>query len=531
MQIHEVVNTEAQAGQTDWRRHLALVGLSALAMFIFCLIDQNMFGDGDTNWHVATGRWILTHGAVPTTDPFSYTAYGHRWIAHEWLSEVLMALAWNAAGWSGVMLLTAAVSALTIGMMAWELARRVGTLSVIAGVGLCAALLLAHILARPHMIALPMLVLWMGQVLKAREKGRAPPPWLAPLAMVWANLHGSVIFGLAFTAPFALEAFLEARGAALARLEPATAAVGAGHGGLINDVRAGLAREWAALRIGGTWRVALKWGAFILASAGFGLLTPNGLDGLLYGFYVTSMPHLTWINEWKSFKFDAPSAFELALMFTLFLCFYRGVRMPAVRLGLLLLTFYMTLQHLRQELIIAVMAPLLLADPMRRAFEPAWPATPSPIAWPPVREIAAPATVVAALFLAPAFWRVATPEVRGDGGVVPLTALARTPAALRVKPVFNNYSFGGWLVFKGVRPFMDGRSDMYGDDLLKLYLDAEGGDPAAIDKAFRKYNVQWTILTPTSALVKALDSRPGWRRLYTDKWAVVQVREDALPRS
>ena len=51
--------------------------------------------------------------------------------------------------------------------------------------------------------------------------------------------------------------------------------------------------------------------------------------------------------------------------------------------------------------------------------------------------------------------------------------------------MFNDYSFGGWLVFKGVRPFIDGRSDMYGDDLLKLYLDADRADPAAIGKVFR----------------------------------------------
>jgi len=94
--------------------------------------------------------------------------------------------------------------------------------------------------------------------------------------------------------------------------------------------------------------------------------------------------------------------------------------------------------------------------------------------------------------------------------------------------VFNDYSFGGWLVFKGVRPFIDGRSDMYGDALLKLYLDAESGDQAAIDKAFRRYAIQWTILTPKSPIVARLDRTPGWRRLYADKWAVVQVRDDAM---
>jgi hypothetical protein len=132
------------------------------------------------------------------------------------------------------------------------------------------------------------------------------------------------------------------------------------------------------------------------------------------------------------------------------------------------------------------------------------------------------------LFAIPATWRVITPEIRGNSGVVPLTALARVPAALRARPVFNDYSFGGWLVYKGVRPFMDGRSDMYGDNLLKLYLDVAGADPGSIDKAFKRYDIQWTIVTPASALAKAMDARPGWRRFYADKWAVVHVRQNAL---
>jgi hypothetical protein len=520
--------TDAGGLNAGWRRFVGLVALSALAMFVFCLLDQDMFADGDTNWHVGAGRWMLAHGAVPLTDPFSFSAYHHRWVAHEWLSEVLMALAWSAAGWSGVMLLTAAAGALAVGLLAAELARRMGTLSVIVAVGLIFGLLHAHILARPHLIALPVLVVWVATLLKARREGRSPPLWLLPLATLWANLHGSIIFGLAFTGPFALEAFLEARGAAIARL-PARELTAGETLNWRGRARAWISREWRATLDRGPWIVAFKWGAFLIAAGAFAVLNPNGVEGLLYGVYVTSMPHLRSINEWKSFNFDALSPFEVAILVTLFVCLYRGVRMGAVRLGLLLLTLYMTLSHLRQELVIAVMAPLLLADPMRRALQPAWPAVPTPITWPSWRPIAVALAGVAVLFAIPAVWRVAVPEVRGDSGVVPLTALSRVPPALRARPVFNDYSFGGWLVYQGVRPFMDGRSDMYGDKLLKTYLDVAGGDPASIDRTFRRYDIQWTIMTPASGLARAMDKRPGWRRFYADKWAVVHVRQDALP--
>jgi len=523
----------------DWRRRLPLIGLAAFAVFAFCLVDQQMFADGDTNWHVATGRWILAHGAVPTTDPFSHTAFGHRWVAHEWLSEVLMALAWQAWRWAGVMLLIAASAAAAMALLTAELSRRLGPLAVIAAAALTFTLLVNHILARPHMIALPFLVLWLTQLLHARRARRAPPLWLLPLIVVWANLHGSFIFGLAFTGPFALEAFLEARGRALAAL-PAPQAEPAGEGAqkpavaerlraLTGRLRDALARERQAFLHGGAGLTAVKWGAFLIAATACSLITPNGVDDLFYGVYVMSMPHLRSINEWKAISFQSVSPFEFALFFALFICLYRGVRVGAVRLGLLLLLLFMTLQHLRQEIILAVAAPLLLADPLRRALEPAWSDGDAPTLWPRWRDLAAPLAVVAILFAGMGAWRVATPEPRGDSDVVPFTALAHVPPALRARPVFNNYSFGGWLVFQGVRPFMDGRSDMYGDALLKLYLDCEAADPIAIRTAFQRYNVQWTILAPSSALVKWLDAAPGWRRLYADKWAVVHVRDDAWP--
>jgi len=62
--------------------------------------------DPDTYWHIATGEWVLRHAAVPQRDPFSFTMAGAPWIDLEWLSEVLMALAYGAGGWNGIVLLT-----------------------------------------------------------------------------------------------------------------------------------------------------------------------------------------------------------------------------------------------------------------------------------------------------------------------------------------------------------------------------------------------------------------------------------------
>ena len=52
---------------------------------------RNILTDQDPFWHVAAGNWIIAHRAVPHIDVFSFSMAGKPWIAHEWLSEVILA--------------------------------------------------------------------------------------------------------------------------------------------------------------------------------------------------------------------------------------------------------------------------------------------------------------------------------------------------------------------------------------------------------------------------------------------------------
>ena len=99
-------------------------GLASPQSRSFCSLaafSPHVLGDGDTWSHVATGEWIIAHGSAPHADPFSHSMTGAPWTAHEWLSEVLLALAFRIGGWSGVVVLTgvaAALAALIVGLSA-----------------------------------------------------------------------------------------------------------------------------------------------------------------------------------------------------------------------------------------------------------------------------------------------------------------------------------------------------------------------------------------------------------------------------
>ncbi len=477
-------------GETSGRVDPAMARLRARFLLMFVIpwvmtalicVAPAILNDGDTFWHLATGRWILDHRQVPHTDPFSYTFVGRPWVAHEWLAEVVMALVFQASGWSGIMLLTGLAMGGAALVMAGWLRRWMSPLSTIATLVIGLACVAPSLLARPHILALPALALWTVALLDARARNKAPNPlWLA-LMVLWANLHSSFIFGLGLAGAFALEAAL----------------------------------DYAHWR----WRVLTGWAVFTVGAVAAALITPHGLDGLTFPLKVMSMKALPGITEWAGPNFLKLEPIEIALLAGVFAVFWRGVRLGAVRAALVLLLVHLTLQHVRQEVLLGVVAPLLLGEPLGRALGLPPPATtPAPAL--PLPQIA----LISGLWVALLTLRLGFPETRIDSPTAPITALAHVPPDLAREPVLNAYDFGGYLIFRGVRPYIDGRADMYGDAFVADHAQIMAASQTAMDRAIQHYTIRWAILAPGQPLVAALDRAPGWRRLYADRFAVVQEK-------
>ncbi|HEX8938063.1 MAG TPA: hypothetical protein VF776_07325, partial [Sphingomicrobium sp.] len=98
-------------------------------------------------------------------------------------------------------------------------------------------------------------------------------------------------------------------------------------------------------------------------------------------------------------------------------------------------------------------------------------------------------------------------------------------AGLRDQPVLNSYSFGGPLILHGIRPFIDGRTDVYGDRFVLDYKQLLDGNRAALGKAEQRWNFRWALIaTDDHALLSMLDNSPEWRRIRADRFAVTFVR-------
>ena len=301
--------------------------------------------DPDTYLHIAAGRWMLAQWALPATDPFSYTFAGVHWVAGEWLGEVALAAAYGYAGWGGVIVLTAAGFAAAIGLLTRFLLRRLDPLPALIATLAGATLLLPHLLARPHVLALPFLVAWCGALLGARDGERAPPWAVLPVMVVWANLHGSFMFGLALAGFAAAEALWPRRGRPM---------------------------DWAA---------ACRWIAFFVAAIAAALLTPNGIAGLLQPIRLIGMPALqSGFIEWMPANLSEFPALEIWLLGGLALAFAGGVRVPLPRLALLLGLVHMALAHVRHADLLGLVAPLAIAGSLGpRLAELTRPAVSSPV--------------------------------------------------------------------------------------------------------------------------------------------------------
>src|ERR1700737_3440945 len=137
--------------------------------------------DPDTYLHITVGRWIIAHGAVPHHGIFSGTMAQAPWVAHEWLGEALLAWLFDTFGWAGLVAATAFCAAAAVGILLLQLLRSLVPVHAMIATALAVTLVIPHVLARPHVFTLPILVAWAAGLVRARCENRAPAAWLAVL--------------------------------------------------------------------------------------------------------------------------------------------------------------------------------------------------------------------------------------------------------------------------------------------------------------------------------------------------------------
>lgn len=169
----------------------------AFVLLAAVIADSLQFADTDLWGHVRFGQVMLRTGHLIHADIFSYSASGRRWIDHEWLSEVIMALFYDAMGVVGLKLMKFLCASTIIVLLSTGVGETGAVPALQFGVLLAAAFgLQLQIQFRPQLFDYIFLSALLALFARARSRGRAPL-WLAlPMMMLWANLHGGFFIGI-----------------------------------------------------------------------------------------------------------------------------------------------------------------------------------------------------------------------------------------------------------------------------------------------------------------------------------------------
>ncbi len=94
-------------------------------------------------------------------------------------------------------------------------------------------------------------------------------------------------------------------------------------------------------------------------------------------------------------------------------------------------------------------------------------------------------------------------------------------------PMFNSYNWGGYLMYAlpDEKVFVDGRTDLYGDDFLTNdYLSTARGEPGWRE-TLDKYGIKLVVVEANSGLARTLRGESDWTLDYEDDMAVVFTRD------
>jgi hypothetical protein len=487
---------------------LALLGALLLATAALSLLDIRDF---DYWWHLKTGELILSSGAVPMADTYTYTVPGARYLDVHWLFQVLVYRLHGAGGHAAVVVAVFAVIAAAVGFAAAAAAvhrkDRPALLVLCVALGLLAAS--DRIMPRPEIATILLLCTLVYLLERWLERGGRSIWLVPPLFLLWANVHGLFAVGL----------------------------------GVIGLALAGEALE-AVLPGGRRFERgrAVRLAAVLALSVAACLVNPNGLDLFNY-----PLEQLRMIGTPDQRNRGATSMELLPLT-------YWPVLRPQVVLGFLALVALAAVglvaegrgRRSRHVLYVAVFGALgVLAQRNTALFLAVGPlvATRGLGAWldrhplpAAVQKAGAGALVAGLALLAADVWRgefhlrIGDSRSPGFGVVEPLYPIGAAEWIAEHRPsgpIFHNMADGAYLIWRLAPDYpvmADGRLEVFGAKLREL----DGTTPDVFRRLDARYHFGLALLAyglfDYPELMDALAKDPEWRLVFADEASVLFAR-------
>ena len=474
--------------------------------------------DSDTGWHIRTGEWILSNSRIPKADIFSFTMAGRPWVAWEWLSDIVMALAHRTGGLAGVVFFAVLLLGVTSVCIYREAVAECGHRFIaLALTWLALSASTIHWLARPHLVT-PLMAAVFCRILNSVERKREPRLlWGLPLlTILWANLHGGFFVGIALLCTYATGAAAE---------------------GLLSGSRD---TAWSRSR------------NYLYAAAGCALasfLNPYGYRLHIHiAQYLGTSFYFARISEFQSVDFHSFTAasFETLLVLAIAAATWH-LRSWRLTHALLLLSWsHLALFSARNIPIFAIVAVPGISVATREWLDSEmWSHTFKDT----LRELESGVQSLAersrsrvrhlapcfALLLFTVFLSHPGPKkvlrAEFDSSRFPVEAAGFLSRQHLVSPIrlYSSWQWGGYLIYRlwpSLTVFDDGRTDFYGPTFVNEGLRVWDANPdwsGILDR----YQVNAALLPVASPLASVMRERNDWKQVYQDRGAVLFAKVKA----
>ncbi len=479
-------------------RWLQLTGLGCWLAFILwrSLALKLTVRDLDNWWHLQVGRWILANHSFPHTGIFSATAANRPWAAYSWGYELLLSLAYKWFDLMGMAtfgtIMTLLVAASVYGM-ARTLSGRFWTAFLIAAVA-CAVFLFT-MCPRPAYFTMMLFAAELTVLLEANRTGRMQLLyWLPVLFLLWANLHIQFIYGLAVLGLFlVVNVFYK-----LAEV-------------------AGWSLRWVSPSSLPLMPLALVSAACFLVP----FFSPYSyhLYEIVYGYANAKVPY-QMIREMQPITFQVPSHYlQVLLAGAAFFALGRGRQIDLFKAAMLALAAIVGFRMMRDSWFLCIAAAACIADLPTEdsAREPGE-------TWYEWSGVAAFVLVAGLLFAGDTHFNRVGLDAR-ISSIFPVNAANYLRKNPRPGPLYNSIDWGGFLIwYMPDHPVsIDGRTDLYGDEILARFFATGGGDDYMNDPYLNEAGV--VLLERGMPLATVLQNDGRFQKVYEDQLATVFVRQ------
>jgi hypothetical protein len=494
---------EARRGRRPRLLNLEAAALLALVILILYSLSTTV-ADLDLWGYLAFGRLFWTQERFPYHDVFSYVPTLSPWVYHEWLTGVIFYPIFQTLGAPGLQMFKFALGLAALGLV-YLTARRRGAAPLPAAALLASTLMVAgagYGAVRAQVFTYAGFAATLYLLETARQSGQPRCLWwLAPIQLVWCNLHGGFLAGLGLMLLYAL-------GEALSR------------------------RPYRPYLLG------------LLAAILATLVNPYGLQYWTYLAHAATMPRpeiLEWGSLWQGYRhgiLPAPILLNFIALVTLTVTLAWWARWRELTPALVLLvTLGLALNHTRHLVFFALSfgtyMPALLTAYFRAA-----PPRPGGRVRPPGRgrRLSALLMIAGTVFLTshlirrgPLDLKIPAGPPAADPGAVyyPVGAVDYLEQQRLAGNLLVNFDWGEyclWRLYPQCRVAVDGRYEtVYPADLTREYFDFLLARPGW--RTFlERYPPDMILIDIRSRLYGLLRHEPGWRQAYADSGCVLLLR-------